>query len=137
MLRQSQLTGTDSSFKVITSVANTMIGSAIIVYPILFIKDGLFGSLIIMLMVGIVQYFTCRLLVIHNRKDESTFSQSVKRIGGKKMYTVNALTNILILFFVCIAYFLLIVENFFQVSVSIINIAKHYDPPKTNTINFS
>jgi sodium-coupled neutral amino acid transporter 9 len=55
--------GTDSSFKVITSVANTMIGSSMIIFPILFIKDGLFSSLIAMCLVCVVQYATCRLLV--------------------------------------------------------------------------
>ena len=41
--------GGDSSFKVITNIANTMVGSSIIVYPIIFIKDGIIGSLLILL----------------------------------------------------------------------------------------
>jgi sodium-coupled neutral amino acid transporter 9 len=60
---------TDSSIKVITSIANTMIGSAMIVFPILFIKDGIFSSLLAMIIVGILQYATCRLLVIHNKPE--------------------------------------------------------------------
>ncbi len=59
----------DSSFKVITSVANTMIGSSMIIFPILFIKDGLISSLIAMCLVCVIQYSTCRLLVLHNRPD--------------------------------------------------------------------
>jgi amino acid permease len=46
-----------------------MIGSAVIVYPVLFIQDGIIGSTIIMLVVGCIQFITCRLLVIHNRTD--------------------------------------------------------------------
>lgn len=62
--------GTDSSFKVITSIANTMIGSSIIVYPIMFIKDGMIGSLIVLLSIGAALFATCRLLLLHNRPDE-------------------------------------------------------------------
>lgn len=64
------LKGTDSSFKVITSIANTMIGSSIIVYPVIFIKDGMIGSLLVLLAIGAALFSTCRLLVIHNRADE-------------------------------------------------------------------
>lgn len=61
--------GTDSSTKTVLSLTNTMIGSAVIVYPVLFIQDGIIGSTIIMLVVGCIQFITCRLLVIHNRTD--------------------------------------------------------------------
>jgi solute carrier family 38 (sodium-coupled neutral amino acid transporter), member 9 len=61
--------GSDSSFKVITFIANTMIGSSIIVYPIIFIKEGMLGSLIFLLVIGAALFFTCRLLVLHNRQD--------------------------------------------------------------------
>lgn len=61
--------GHDSSFQVITSVTNAMIGSAMIVYPVLFIKDGIFSSLFAMIIVGLLQYSTCRLLLLHNRED--------------------------------------------------------------------
>jgi sodium-coupled neutral amino acid transporter 9 len=63
------LIGTDSSTKTVLSLTNTMIGSAVIVYPVLFIQDGIIGSTIIMLVVGCIQFITCRLLVIHNRTD--------------------------------------------------------------------
>lgn len=72
MLKQSLVIqqGEDSSFKVITSIANTMIGSSIIVYPIMFIKDGIVGALLVLLAIGAALFFTCRLLLIHNREDE-------------------------------------------------------------------
>ena len=136
-LRNSLVGGTDSSLKIITTIANTMIGSAIIVYPILFVKDGLIGSCIIMLAIGGLQYLTCRILVIHNRKSESDFGMSIRRICGPTVQKMNSLVNALLLFFVCVAYFLLVVGNFFQVSAAIVSIINDWEPPKTNTINFS
>ena len=65
--------GGDSSFKVVTNIANTMIGSSIIVYPIMFIKDGIIGSLLVLLTIGAFLYLTCRLLLLHNRHDEMEF----------------------------------------------------------------
>ena len=89
----------------IASIANTMIGSAIIVYPILFVKDGMLGSLMIMLLVGCIQYFTCRILVMHNRRDEKDFGISIRRVCGNTAFKANLIVNILILFFVSTAYF--------------------------------
>lgn len=81
-MRQSLLGGTDSSFKVVASLANTMIGSAMIVYPVLFIQDGMIGATLIMLFIGFIQYLSCRILVVHNRAGEMTYSPTIKRICG-------------------------------------------------------
>ena len=112
--------GTDSSFKVITSVANTMIGSSMIVFPILFIKDGLFSSLIALMTVCVIQYATCRLLLIHNKPDEPNFNKQILRILGYKWWFFNSIVNITLLFFVCIGYYLLIVNNLYMVSKTVI-----------------
>jgi len=100
--------GNDSSFKVVTSIANTMIGSSIIVYPIMFIKDGIIGSLLVLLAIGAALFFTCRLLLIHNRPDEQDFGIQIKRILGARWAKLNSIVNIVLLFVVSIAYFMLI-----------------------------
>jgi sodium-coupled neutral amino acid transporter 9 len=69
VLKSSKLTGTDTSAKTVLSLTNTMIGSSVIIYPVLFLQDGIIGSSIIMLVIGCIQFITCRLLVIHNRTD--------------------------------------------------------------------
>ena len=106
-----------------------MIGSAVIIYPVLFLKDGIVGSSIIMLAVGCIQFLTCRLLVLHNRTDEPSFNESIMRIGGVKVSTLNSLVNMLLLFFVCIAYYLLIATNFYQISSAIIKLIKDFQTP--------
>ncbi len=97
-----------------------MIGSSMIVFPILFIKDGLISSLLALFIVCIIQYMTCRLLVIHNRPDEGNFNKQILRILGYKWYVFNSLVNITLLFFVCIGYYLLIVDNLYMVTSAVI-----------------
>lgn len=94
------------------------------------------GSMITVLIIGIVQFLTCRLLVIHNRTDEASFNDSIKRIGGVRLWRINMAVNVTLLFFVCIAYFILVVSNFFQVTVSIIQSYKDFTPPSPTTIDF-
>jgi amino acid permease len=96
-----------------------MIGSSIIVYPIIFIKDGMLGSLLVLLAIGAALFFTCRLLVVHNRDDETDFGQSIKRILGPKWAKLNSVVNITLLYIVSIAYFMLICGNFFDISAAI------------------
>lgn len=130
--------GGDSSFKVITSIANTMIGSSIIVFPIIFIQDGMLGSLIVLLVIGAALFFTCRLLVLHNRQDEMDFSTSIKRILGDKWARCNSAVNVILLFVVSSAYFMLICGNFFDISSAIFTEAiDGYTPPSGKGINLS
>lgn len=97
-----------------------MIGSSMIVFPILFIKDGLFSSLIALMIVCVIQYLTCRLLVIHNKPNEPNFNKQILRILGYKWYVFNSIVNVTLLFFVCIGYYLLIVDNLYMVVKAIL-----------------
>ena len=107
-----------------------MVGSSIIVYPIIFVKDGILGSLIILLIIGSALYATCRLLLIHNRSDEMEFGDQIKRIMGKKWALFNSIVNITLIFMVSIAYFMLICSNFYDISSAIISeISDDYTPP--------
>jgi amino acid permease len=69
LLKASEAQATDTSPKTIWGITNCMIGSAMIIYPILFAKSGLIISTLVMVIVATIQYLTCRLLVIHNRPD--------------------------------------------------------------------
>lgn len=107
-----------------------MIGSAMIVYPVLFVKSGIVLSSIIMLIVACTQYVTCRLLVVHNRPDEDTYNESILRIGGMKINKINSVVNMLLFFFSCVAYFVLVTHNFYEVSsVLLSSVLGSYIPP--------
>lgn len=114
-----------------------MVGSAMIVYPVLFVKSGIIISPIVMLIVATIQYLTCRLLVIHNRPDEPTYNESILRIGGVKVDKLNSIVNMLLFFFVCVAYFILVTHNFYEISSAILAGFLPYDPPKSNEIVLS
>lgn len=130
ILKSIQAQATDSSPKTIWGITNVMIGSAMIVYPVLFVKSGIVLSSIVMLVVACIQYFTCRLLVIHNRPDEDTYNESILRIGGKKVSTINSTVNMMLFFFSCVAYFVLVTHNFYEVSsVLLTNVFTSYEPP--------
>lgn len=115
-----------------------MIGSSIIVYPIVFIKDGMLGSLLVLLTIGAALYFTCRLLVLHNRHDEVGFGQSIRRILGPKWARLNSIVNITLIYVVSIAYFMLICGNFFDITAAIFTeIVDGYVPPQGTGIVLS
>lgn len=107
-----------------------MIGSSIIVYPIIFIQDGMIGSLLVLLVIGGACFFTCRLLVLHNRHDEADYGQSIKRILGPKWAKLNSYVNMILIFIVSGVYFMLICGNFFDITSSIfVEIIDNYQPP--------
>lgn len=97
-----------------------MVGSSIIVYPIMFVKDGMLGSLIVLLVIGAVLFFTCRILLVHNKANENDFGQSIKRILGSRWAKFNSAVNITLLYIVSIAYFMLICSNFFDITAAIL-----------------
>jgi len=113
-----------------------MIGSSIIVYPILFVKDGIIGSLVIMLAIGTALFFTCRLLLIHNRNDEPDFGCQIKRILGQRWARLNSIVNILLIFVVSIAYFMLINGNFFNITAAIFHEINGYIAPAAGSFTF-
>lgn len=130
ILKSVQAQATDSSPKTIWGITNAMIGSAMIVYPVLFVKSGIVLSSLVMIVVACIQYFTCRLLVIHNRPDEDTYNESILRIGGKKVNTINSIVNMMSFFFTCVAYFVLVTHNFYEVSSALLNnMFSSYQPP--------
>ena len=115
-----------------------MIGSSILVYPTLVIQDGLLSSLFLMLVVGIVQYWTCRILCLHNKPDEPDVNDTILRILGVRWYKANLITNVLLLYIVCIVYFLLVGQNFYSITSEIASlISSTYVPPPASQLVFN
>lgn len=54
-----------------------------------------------MLVVGLVQYWTCRILCMHNKPDELDVNDTIRRILGVRWYKLNLITNVLLLYIVC------------------------------------
>lgn len=54
-----------------------------------------------MLVVGLVQYWTCSILCLHNKPEEMDVNDTILRILGPKWYKANLITNVLLLYIVC------------------------------------
>jgi len=74
----------NSSLSTVLALYNNMLGGALLSFPILFRDAGLISSTIITVVSCVISYFTCRIYVMHNKKDEKTVEQSIRRILGRK-----------------------------------------------------
>lgn len=107
-VKKSFLTKKNSSLKTILTIANTMVGSAIVVFPLIFFTSGLMTSLIVLLFVGAISCKTCLLEIVHFKMTEMDFPDAIKRILGKKWFWAYSLCSVLLLFVTGIIYFSLI-----------------------------
>ena len=90
-----------------------------------------------MLVVGVVQYWTCRILCLHNKPEELDVNDTILRILGPKWYKASLTTNVLLLYIVCIVYFLLIGQNFYELTSAFLEAVSDYVAPAASTITFS
>lgn len=107
-VKKSFLTKKNSSIKTIFTIANTMVGSAIVVFPLIFSTSGLLTSLIVLLFVGGISCKTCLLEIVHFKMSEMDFPDAIKRILGRKWFLAYSLCSVLLLFITGIIYFILI-----------------------------
>ncbi|CAD8055073.1 unnamed protein product [Paramecium sonneborni] len=98
----------NSSFQTILSVSNTMVGSSLLVIPVLFQQSGILSALIVALIFGLISCKTCSLLMVHNKLEELDLPQTIMRILGQKYNLIFNITNIIILYFAGVVYFILI-----------------------------
>lgn len=107
-VKRSFLTKKNSSIKTILTIANTMVGSAIVVFPLIFSTSGLMTSLIVLAFVGVVSCKTCSLEIIHFKMSELDFPDAINRILGRKWFIAYTLCSVLLLFLCGVIYFILI-----------------------------
>ena len=107
-VKKSFLTKKNSSIKTVFTIANTMVGSAIVVFPLIFATSGLLTSLIVLCLVGAISCKTCLLEIIHFKMSEMDFPDAIKRILGKKWFIAYSLCSVLLLYVTGMVYFTLI-----------------------------
>ena len=124
-----------SSFETTFNVANTMMGTALLVMPVNFYKSGIISSIIAAIIMAAISYWTCNLCVIHSRDDEIDFPVAIKRILGKKWaHAFNVLSMILLLL-VAIIHFILMANVFYTIFKNFVSDPDSY--PKLNNITFN
>ena len=58
-------TQTNSSITTIFTLLNSMIGGAMLTFPVLFQKAGIVTGIIVLVVSAIISYKTCRIYVMH------------------------------------------------------------------------
>ena len=111
----------NSSFKTIINITNNMIGSSVLIFPLVFMKYGIVNSTLILILMGAISCETCLLEVRHVKMDELDLPESIKRILGIKWFyafglfsfAFNSLT--VIIYFVLMNHLIYAVFEYFLV----------------------
>ena len=74
----------NSSFKTIFNLSNCMVGSSIVVFPLIFSTSGVVTSLLVLIFMGVITCKTCLLEIVHFKVQELDFPDVVQRIMGRK-----------------------------------------------------
>jgi sodium-coupled neutral amino acid transporter 9 len=96
-----------TSFQTINAIGNAMIGSSCLVLPILFAQSGIITALIVIIVIGLVSYWTCGLIVRHVKEIEQDLPQIILRLMGKKWYYAYLFLSSFELMLVGIIYYIL------------------------------
>ena len=126
----------NSSLKTIFNMANTMVGSSIVIFPNLFQNSGIITSLIILLLIGSISCKTCLLEIRHFKLNEVDFTDAILRILGKRWFFFFNFISILLLFVSGIIYFLLIAKMGYSF-LTFIFIKADLDYAEQSDMNFS
>ena len=105
----------NSSMKTIFNLSNCMVGSSIVVFPLIFSVSGIITSLIVLTFMGIITCKTCLLEIVHFKELEMDFPDVVQRIMGKKWSFCYCVCSSLLLFITGIIYFMLICNMLYLV----------------------
>eukprot|EP00331_Platyophrya_macrostoma_P021579 CAMPEP_0176452096 /NCGR_PEP_ID=MMETSP0127-20121128/28301_1 /TAXON_ID=938130 /ORGANISM="Platyophrya macrostoma, Strain WH" /LENGTH=483 /DNA_ID=CAMNT_0017840423 /DNA_START=20 /DNA_END=1471 /DNA_ORIENTATION=+ len=113
--QRSFMTTKQPSHITIFNIANTMVGTAMLVTPLQFLQAGIIPSLIAILIVGWVNFKTCNLCIIHKLNYEGDLSEILERIMGVRWKQAFLLSSIALMFVLGVAYFLLMLDPFYTI----------------------
>ena len=65
--------------KTTIALTNNIIGSTILVLPILFLSNGIFISILLVLINGFYNYWSCKLTLEHLGDNEKYFTDAIDR----------------------------------------------------------
>ena len=92
---------TNSSIKTIFSIANTMVGSSMVVFPLIFLKSGIITSFIVLVVIGAISCKTAQLEIIHFKSAmERDYPEVIRRILGRKWELAYVVSSVLLLYVV-------------------------------------
>ena len=101
---------TQSTLTTALIICNNTLGTAVMILPLVLANCGIFTSLFIMIVIGIVQFTTCNLCVIHLKDEESDLPQIIERLLGVKWKVIYVISSIVLQLLVGIV-FLILMNN--------------------------
>jgi amino acid permease len=63
---------------------NSMVGGAMLTFPILYRSAGVVTSSIMLLLSGLISFVTCRIYVLHMSDSDRDVEWTIRRILGRK-----------------------------------------------------
>lgn len=115
----------NSSLITIFAIANGMIGTLVMILPILFLQYGFLTSTISLVFIGWISYKTCSLLVIHLKENESDLPVVILRIAGKKWLTLYVFSSVAYMICAGIIYFNLMNNMLYSVILFIFELFEY------------
>ena len=109
-----------STFATSLIVCNNTLGSAVMILPIVFGTCGIITSLIVLLVIGFVQYITCNLCVIHMKENEPDLPEIIERILGKTAKILFVISSCFFEFLAGIIYLALMNNMLYPIIVFIL-----------------
>jgi sodium-coupled neutral amino acid transporter 9 len=108
-----------SSYEVIFNVANTMMGTALLVMPCNFYMSGMITSILAAAVMMFISYWTCNLIIIHSRDDEYDYPLAIRRLLGPTWEKIFNFISFLLLLLVSIIHFILMANVLYSIIINI------------------
>ena len=119
------------SVTTIFSLTTTMVGSGLLVFPILFEQFGIVTSILMIIVISYISYTTSSLMLLHTRIDDIDFTEVIQRTVGNLFYQMYVLFSGTTLFMVGVIYYLLMTNIQYSVfSYFSLNMFGHQLPSK-------
>lgn len=105
----------NSSVTTIFTLLNSMIGGAMLTFPVLFQKAGIVTGIVVLAVSCLISYKTCRIYIIHLSPNDKDVEDTIKRILGLKWEKFFRLITGLYLVLLNIIYLILIVDQIYNI----------------------
>ena len=110
-----------STFATTLIVCNNTLGTAVMILPIVFGTCGIITSLIVLLVIGFVQYITCNLCVIHMKENEPDLPEIIERLLGKTAKIIFVISSCVFEFMTGLIYLALMNNMLYSIIIFILS----------------
>ena len=115
-----------SSFVIIFSCWNTMVGSAMVALPWAFQTSGLLFGICVSFVSFVISFYTCA-LIIKSAKNDTDYIFTLKKYYGKPGYYMGLIGPTILIFGAITVYFVVIVQSLYPLVVVVIKNVFHMD----------